>query len=66
MGNPIWLIPAPFFPGRIIPLFPSPVLVLAWLYRNKAKLDKGSIPFEAGKPYQARNISPDETYLPTM
>ena len=43
--------PFPFFP----------VLVLAWLYRNKAKLDKGSIPLKAWEitcqPYKARNIS---------
>ena len=39
--------PVPFFPGRIIPLFPFSALVMAWLYLNKAQLDKGSIPFEA-------------------
>ena len=33
--------PAPFFPGRNIPLFPFSALVLTWLYRIKAQLDKG-------------------------
>ena len=48
--------PFPFFPVLIIPLLPFPVLVLAWLYRNKAKLDEA---WEITcQPYKARNMSP--------